>query len=369
MRASSGLYVAKLDHVRALAALMVYCWHVIHWQAAYDYAPALPLLSIFEEGHAGVALFMTLSGYLFAKIADGKPMDLARFYWNRFLRLAPLLALVMLYWAWRGNLSLHTFVTGFILPVWPNGTWSIAVELHFYLLFPAILAAQSSHRIRPLLAILGAAFLLRFGTWMATGSAQGPAYWTIMGSIDLFTAGMLWHELQKLDTVRRNSGLILAASAAFIVGALHVFNLAGGFYGSASTPSLEAIWIIMPTLQGLAFGALIAGYEHWRHAPPPSVDRALAKVGEVSYSIYLLHFMIYPSLAKMIAGMGIDMRDFSVALVAALATFPLVVAVSILSYHLIERPFLDLRARYRLAEKAARQSSCTSAAAAGASPA
>jgi peptidoglycan/LPS O-acetylase OafA/YrhL len=32
-------------------------------------------------------------------------------------------------------------VKGFVLPTWPNGGWSIAVELHFYILPPLLLIA------------------------------------------------------------------------------------------------------------------------------------------------------------------------------------------------------------------------------------
>ena len=69
MRSSAGLYFDKLDHVRAVAAFLVFSWHFVHLSGVpYDYAPLFPPASIFEEGYTGVSLFMTLSGYLFAKL-------------------------------------------------------------------------------------------------------------------------------------------------------------------------------------------------------------------------------------------------------------------------------------------------------------
>ena len=195
MRSSTGLHVSRLDHVRAAAAFLVYCWHFVHVQVPFNTVPAFPPLSLFEEGHIGVALFMTLSGYLFAKIVDGRQLDLARFYCNRLLRLAPLLAVVLCYWALRGDMGRQSFLEGFFLPTWHGGAWSIAVELHFYALFPAILWLQRGNRIGALVALFMASILMRFGVWAATGSVQAFSYWTIGGCIDLFLAGMLWHEL------------------------------------------------------------------------------------------------------------------------------------------------------------------------------
>lgn len=81
MRSSSGEHYIALDHIRALAAFIVFTWHFIHatdgYPVSFEYVPALPPFSILDEGHTGVALFMTLSGYLFAKLFDGKSID----YW------------------------------------------------------------------------------------------------------------------------------------------------------------------------------------------------------------------------------------------------------------------------------------------------
>ncbi len=226
MRSSTGLYVSKLDHVRAAAAFMVYCWHFVHVHVPFDTVPAFAPLSLFEEGHIGVALFMTLSGYLFAKIVDGRRLDLVGFYCNRLLRLVPLLVVVLGYWALRGDMGLQSFLEGFFIPTWHGGAWSVAVELHFYALFPAILWLQRGNRIGALVALFMAALLMRFGVWAATGSVQAFSYWTIGGCIDLFLAGMLWHELSKLEAVRRRAGGICLTALLTIIAAWHAFNIA-----------------------------------------------------------------------------------------------------------------------------------------------
>ena len=98
MRSSEGRYFIGLDHLRGLAAFLVFEWHFIHAAGVpFSNVPFIWPLSLIEEGHWGVSLFMTLSGYLFAKLLDGKIIIYRYFFWNRFLRLAPLLILVLAY--------------------------------------------------------------------------------------------------------------------------------------------------------------------------------------------------------------------------------------------------------------------------------
>ncbi len=94
MKSSSGKYFIGLDHVRAVAAFIVFTWHFIHVNNGQLAPPPTFPLSLLTEGHTGVALFMVLSGYLFAKLLDGKNIVYTSFFWNRFLRLAPLLLIV-----------------------------------------------------------------------------------------------------------------------------------------------------------------------------------------------------------------------------------------------------------------------------------
>ena len=125
MRSSEGLYFSRLDHVRAVAAFLVFFWHYAHlWvPTSYSPPPEFFMMSVLEEGYTGVALFFTLSGYLFAKILDGRQVILTAFFWNRFIRLAPLLTAVMIYCAVFEGFTLSQF-WGASLGVTLFGLWA-----------------------------------------------------------------------------------------------------------------------------------------------------------------------------------------------------------------------------------------------------
>src|SRR3954463_12174096 len=129
MRSTGGLYFSRLDHVRAAAVYLVFVWHFLHmtpqFPVPYGSAPVFPF-ALLDEGHTGVALFMTLSGYLFAKLLDGKAIDYGAFLFNRALRLLPLLAVVIVlagYQAGGDKLAAYArlIAMGIVQPTLPNG--------------------------------------------------------------------------------------------------------------------------------------------------------------------------------------------------------------------------------------------------------
>jgi len=87
MKSSTGQYYLGLDHLRGLAAYMVFAWYFSHVNNNHLADAAVFPLSLLSEGHTGVGLFMTLSGYLFAKILNGRKINYFSFLWNRALRL------------------------------------------------------------------------------------------------------------------------------------------------------------------------------------------------------------------------------------------------------------------------------------------
>lgn len=348
MRSSSGQHFEALDHVRALAALMVVTWHFTHGQVG-DPVPfnTASWLGFLDEGHSGVALFMTLSGYLFVKLLDGRRVAWGAFLWNRFVRLAPLLTLVVVLVGIRisphdlgGFLAAMSW--GLVGPVLPNGGWSITVELHFYLMLPLILvAAKDSRWSLPI--FIAAAFASRTALFAMNQDVQQFAYWTIVGRIDQFLFGILcFHHRAAIG------GRTALAALVGLCGFYAWFDAAGGFHGPLST---GAAWVFIPTIEGLGFGILIARYDARPFRSTLPGMRFVRMAGEYSYSIYLLHGFFVFAAASFVHEHVMNISSFHTALPWALLFFAGMVAIGRLSFRCVEKPFLRYRRSYLLPDE------------------
>ena len=353
MKSSTGVHFIALDHIRAIAAFMVFTWHFIHashgYPVSFEFVPAVFPLSLLDEGHVGVALFMTLSGYLFAKLLDRQDLIFWPFIWNRALRLLPLLFLVILIIGLGHYFSGNSVVNyakgiaqGILLPMLPNGGWSITVEFHFYVALPLLLWSLKRSKWLPL-AIICLAIFARIGFYHWRGEAQTVAYWTIGGRIDQFMLGMLAFHYRTVFQGRHAFAVFnLIAFAGFYT----IFNMMGGFYQTISYPSPSVIWITLTTVEGLAFAMAIAWYDcSFNHSSGP-LSKFLGRLGEYSYSIYLLHFFIVFRASNFIHTQIMDLSNFYIACLWSLPCFILMVAPGYLSFRFIEAPFLKFRKKY-----------------------
>jgi peptidoglycan/LPS O-acetylase OafA/YrhL len=338
-----------LDHVRAVAIFIVFTWHFIHVNNGQQAPPPVFPLSILTEGHTGVALFMVLSGYLFAKLLDRKRILYPQFLWNRLLRLAPLLVIVLTlaglkeYAAGQDmRLFAKTILAGIIKPTLPNGGWSITAEFHFYLLLPVLLFLSNRWRYA-LVPVLTAAVALRIFLYQEIGQMQILSYWTIIGRIDQFILGILCFQFKNHIAGRHLtvSGTLLLFSLFF-----RYFDSLGGFYMNPSYPSPSRLWIYMPTIEGLAYALAIAWYDNSFSHSRGRVSRFIALIGSYSYSIYLLHFFIVFQLAEFISRHLIDLSNIYLAMLFSVFCFLCMVPIGHISYTFIETPFLKLRTRY-----------------------
>ena len=353
MKSSTGKYYIGLDHLRALAAFMVFAWHFIHVKIPYEYAPSFFPASLINEGHTGVSLFMALSGYLFAKLLDGKRIRYVPFLWNRFLRLAPLLGFVCILsgltvYSFGTSLTLYfkTLLEGIIFPTLPNGGWSITIEFHFYLMLPLLLflARKSKYALA---IIVCCAILFRFALSMTVGSIQFYSYWTIIGRIDQFLLGMLAFQLRSW--IKGRHVLVLGCLSAFSLF-YWSFDAAGGFYNNPVYPSNKLVWVYLPTLEGLAYGLLIAWYDNSFSHSRNFLSRFIALIGTYSYSIYLLHFFCYKILNFVMDRYIMPVTNYYIAFAYSVVGFLLMVPIAHLSFRYIESPFLKLRTNYLVDE-------------------
>jgi len=354
MQSSSGDHFIALDHIRALAAFLVCAWHFLHGRSGFpvqfNFGPAVFPLSLFDEGHTGVALFMCLSGYLFAKLLNGKALHYGRFIWNRALRLLPLLLVVIVLagakhvWSQSGPISefLTPVALGFVHPTLPNGGWSITVEFHFYLVLPILLWLMYQSRWT-LVALIALSTAIRIILYARYGEVQFYSYWTIAGRIDQFVLGMLAFNLRSFFSFRH--ALAMSIIAAF--GAFYwFFDVSGGFYNMPTYPSPAALWIFMPTIEGAAYGSIIAWYDSSFFFKKTGLSRFVSQLGAYSYSIYLLHFFIVFRVSGLIHEYVMDISNFYIALLWSLAFYIFMMPIGYLSFRFVEAPFLRLRTPY-----------------------
>ncbi|WKX88843.1 hypothetical protein Q1695_008462 [Nippostrongylus brasiliensis] len=134
---------------------------------------------LFPRGFVGVDQFFVLSGYLMARILDNDPTNILDFYYKRSKRIVPMYVLVTLLTLWSCfflypesvlNLNVKSAVAAvtFTSNFWPLErtyagyftklaiaddlfvhTWSLAVEVQFYLIVPVLsmLCKKTSFRI------------------------------------------------------------------------------------------------------------------------------------------------------------------------------------------------------------------------------
>ena len=284
-------YQPTLDGLRAIAIVLVLLYHsgVISW------------------GFLGVDLFFALSGYLITSLLlDERTIDLRQFYLRRCLRIMPALyavvvATALLTWftplvpadaepAGFARLALGTifFAANWVRIYLPSPSfvmlgqmWSLAVEEHFYLVWPGIvylLRRRWPERITPLLA----ATLLGIAVSIATMFLhEGKRVY--MGSdtrAHTLLFGCLAAQLQRLypRTCEAWARPMLAIAGAGIVGVLAV---------RASLPRLQyPIFAVSCSLAIVSVVARRTSVITPFLAAPPTV-----MLGRLSYGIYLWHMI------------------------------------------------------------------------------
>lgn len=364
MKSSNREYLASVDHIRAFAALLVVTYHGAqlfsaalrtppHFQWLYS---ANPALTVIFEGHTGVALFMVLSGFIFTVGTLGHEVSWTRFMANRVLRIYPLLVLLA-FIGMAAQLSVFS-PSGFLLVLagltrLPGATelgaisamfWAVGIEMQFYLIFPLLNRILTRFGLAVFARLLLAVIVVRGLVWLVTAGAHDATsmlYYTIAGRIDQFLLGMIGAWLFVHRRRWFQGWWKVAVVLVVAVGALWEFNQVHGFASNAD------FRLGVTDVEGAIWALAILTYVSTLRADN-AATRAVAKIGELSYSTYLLHIMVLTALVN--ARWFVVVRGFDPVANALLTTvvvlIPLVLAVSFVTYHGVEQPFLRMRVRY-----------------------
>src|SRR4051812_15765629 len=201
-KARKAQHIPALDGVRGLAILLVLIFHFS--QLGYTPNPTgfrAVLQKATAAGWIGVDLFFVLSGFLITSIlveAKGSQGYFRNFYMRRVLRIFPLYYGVLAVAAVLGLVfydrlpqeyrnvfhyqgGLWAYLQNFIRIDWMGFThfWSLAVEEHFYLVWPALVFFLSRRAAMGVcVALIAAAIAIRTGRVLNHAEIEATYTWT-----------------------------------------------------------------------------------------------------------------------------------------------------------------------------------------------
>lgn len=359
MRSRNIRYLSSVDHLRLLAAVLVLVFHgttALRAAAGQEGRPSIgplpaprgPLATVILHGHTGVTLFMVVSGFILTYGALSRDLRYGAFLRNRALRLLPMLLLFTAFAAYtypqgisitRVFNSLLSLPYGLDLGFFYSVTWSVFVEMQFYLVFPLLVRLLDREGPKALLRILAVVIVFRFGAIALGAGPTGILYYTLAGRIDQFLIGMLaaWCLHHRPG---RPWGLMLMPGGVAVLLVLSSLPPGNGL----DTLSWSPVW---PTVEGLAWATVLLGYVGLVGAATSLPATLVAWAGERTYSVYLLHYLVILLMWKAHWLLHVSASAWTnAAVTAALVALPITFAVSLLTYAAVEAPFLRMRVRY-----------------------
>lgn len=359
-------YNPRIDQLRWLAATIVFLFHFhLEYHGLSGASLTSPWTALITEGHTGVGLFFTLSGFLFMQIALVQKQIVYRdFLRNRVLRIVPLFLTIFLVATSIGRDKfqpqdlLYFFATNLGLAptsgtVITGAAWTISVEFMFYLVFPFLARFAMERGVGYLGRLLVLMVFFKLAAYTVNDNSTLMYFSTFVGRFDQFLVGMAAAMLlqSRRGLVERHAPWLLALAAAVVVGATGWMHMVAPF---GATPK-SAFWIFWSLLESAGWAFFIVAWVSFGPRLPGLLERALCQGGKVSFSFYLLHMGVLHLLATkvgLVHPTGLPKLD---ALIMLAATYGATWALATISYSSIEEPFLRMRRSY--GAKAAPQTS------------
>ena len=350
-------HIASIDGLRAIAVTAVVLYHLgISW---------------IPGGFLGVDLFFVISGYVITRlildsINQSSGLDLRAFYAARLRRIYPafifmVVCIIIFVGVWapeaikRFLSDLPYALTGTInwllvarhqdyfetigRPPLLQHTWSLAVELQFYLIWPIILLTilkyfgkKNIARIALLIAIISGVTLFLVSLRLDQSNAQQVSH--IYFGTDTHSLGLFLGSALAVSWIPQNLSADIEKRAQDVVDAIGVVGLLGLIAAFLFIDETNAgLYRLAFPLAGI-FGCLvIISLVHPASRFAPLISSAPFKwVGQRSYGIYIWHWVIFQ-----VTRPSVDLTGQSWALY--LARVLLVLALADISLRWVEIPF------------------------------
>ncbi len=327
----------NLDYLRGLAALGIMIYHYLEW--TFDEFSADTFMG--RLGIYGVSIFYVLSGltlyYVYFEKMKPNKEDIISFFKKRIFRIFPLLWLVTIVAIILSrktpdfyNLFLNlTGLFGFIKwnTYFSAGIWSIGNELVFYVFFPFFILFTKSYKpLMVLLAIIILGLYLHFTFYNLNQaiilSEQWHNYTNPLNQVFLFLGGFLIG-LFFHNTKIKNS----------IVFAIMLLGISLFIYYPVTGDKINLVTGVNRLIFTACCFLICFSFYKMTFELPKFIHKPLALLGEASYSVYLIHPLVFGVT-------GIALTVTSKYLFYAPASFKIIISIIstlILSYIVYQR--------------------------------
>ncbi len=345
-------HIIELQSLRGIAASAVMFGHAFNY---YDTPQWLHTAALVFNGRAAVVVFFVLSGYVLTRSLRKSDFSLAsvlRFYVQRLFRIYPaiwgasalgLLYLLLLHWRipvddvsagvrheFRPDrmdvLHIVASFAGMLAFILPQ-LWSIFVEIAASAVLPVV-AFVTFHRRSWLAGLLAVAAIISY--------TIGPHTYYLLGLyfVDFVVGAVLAMPGSPAAALFRDAPARVLVGFGLVALSLTQF-IPLGYYD----PTANMIEI---ALAAIVIATLVYAKQRIRTLSA----RSIVLVGDISYSIYLLHYVVLCVLAKLFAVLesqtGIRPNVVVLSVMLACATAVLTCPLAWLSFTYIEKPGVKL---------------------------
>ena len=369
MRSINRPFFERIDYLRGICALWVCFYHGIQlvptsaqsvkdWVGSYN-----PIILFLSQGWLAISIFIMTSGFCLGYGLKDTSVDWKKYFVCRFLRIAPLyyfLIFVALLGPSVTPVSPVDVLSSFtMLPIpgsyspspWLGVCWSIKLEWLLYIVVPAlcIIPSQLKNSFKYYLAL---GFIFLFALLHLAKTDPIIVYYNGFPSRLLEFVIGFYIGYFKVDIGWQNSKKYFGIIGALLFFILTVeLNRLGGWYKLSEVARLSATSVSIIASLALLQWAIKQDTINNRMSSP-SLRLIMKTTGKVSYSIYMIHFAIIYLIAIPIYNIAKNYFSEDLSLLAAIIMLGFsTISISMISYNLIERPFLKYRPKYLFNEE------------------
>jgi peptidoglycan/LPS O-acetylase OafA/YrhL len=361
----STSFIPEIDGLRFFAIITVVFFHL---NTAYSRQIGMDDLAVGVMGgkaniwapawwiirlDLGVKVFFAISGFVLALpflkqyLQQGKKVAIGDYFYRRLTRLEPPFVVTLLFFTvvhvvvfgktmqelqphfWAGLIYSHVLIFGAPSPINPV-TWSLETEAQFYILVPAFFALLFAIRnvyIRYVLLMV--LFLASIGFRSLTFNVHPHVSSSILAYFSNFLMGILfaWYYLQnRLFFTSKHFGWdVLGIGSVFLL--FFVYKPQNDFLLN-SWFNIAILGFFVAAFKGRMFNRFFS----WT---------PVYLIGGMCYTIYLLHYAFFHLIIKFTGNWSLGMGYFADLLLQVLVVVPVILALSVLFFVLIEKPCMD----------------------------